>query len=118
MDKRIFPHWSAADAGCWCSYLEAMDKNPISTVLAWSDQPGQYAEAVGWQIVGVELQGVVYVTRLHQWAIERSAERGASWSPVNNCTGDGPLRAINYDERRSLPRCEWPQWFCWVCNKP
>lgn len=83
VDKNIHEHWAAADAGCWCAYLQAMDKRKVTLAKVLDESLGQYGEEKGEKIFGVSLKDIVYVTRIHEWTITQSE---APWSPVNNCT--------------------------------
>lgn len=89
VDNNIHEHWAAADAGCWCAYLQAMDKRPVSLEKVLNESPGLYGEEKGEQIFGVSLGEIIYVTRIHEWTITQGGgvqSSEAPWSPVNNCT--------------------------------
>ncbi len=36
----------------------------------YNDKPGRYDAPIGIQILGISLDGITYVTRLHEWIIE------------------------------------------------
>ena len=42
--------------------------------MVWSDEPGRYGEPKGWRVLGVELNGVVTITRIHEWTIEKKSD--------------------------------------------
>jgi hypothetical protein len=85
--------------------------HPVNIAKEWSNDDNQYGDPIGWTVIGVESNGVIVSTRLHEWKIElaikqeavsaedrsagaprptgrthRRAERKAPWSTVNNCT--------------------------------
>ena len=92
--EHIDKHRAAADCGDWFAYIEQMKKRPVTLLKMWSDKPGRYVEPVGNQIIGVEMEGFEYITRLHNWEIKHGAKKvdllsgvfSPSWSSVNNCT--------------------------------
>ena len=69
-DSKIEPYRKAADESDWCGFLELMAGNPVKTEQIYNDKPGRYDEPIGNQILGVSLDGITYVTRLHEWTIE------------------------------------------------
>lgn len=104
---------AAADQGDWQAYEKLMGgpmaprkEHPLKLARVWSDQLGQYGEALGWQIKGVEHENLFIPTRFHQWRIERrpldtlplgripdanlensaKPEPCSPWTCVNNCT--------------------------------
>ena len=44
--------------------------NPVKVEQVHNDNPERYDEPIGNQILGVSLDGITYVTRLHEWTIE------------------------------------------------
>ncbi len=66
----IDKHRAAADCGDWFAYLEQMKKNPVTLMKIWNGKQGRYVEPVGEQIIGVEMNGFEYITRVHQWEIK------------------------------------------------
>lgn len=67
---------SAADKGDWATFMKVMggpnvsrSDQPIQLHKIWPDKPGYYGEPLGFQTRGVEKDGVVLPTRLHQWTI-------------------------------------------------
>ncbi len=94
--------WGAADLGLWATFCEVMGgpdaprkAHPIRLLCRErvDTETGEvvvnrYGESVR-RVVGVEAAGVVVVTRERRWVIERRADAGRPWSPVNNCTGAG-----------------------------
>ncbi|MDP2265599.1 MAG: replication endonuclease, partial [Thiobacillus sp.] len=109
---------AVADQGDWQAYVKLMGGpmaprkvHPLKLARVWSDQLGQYGEALGWQIKGVEHENLFIPTRFHQWRIERrpldtlplerilstdfensaKPEPCSPWTCVNNCTQPMPM---------------------------
>jgi hypothetical protein len=47
-----------------------METAPVKIERIYCDKLNRYGEPIGDLILGVSLQGVTYVTRLHEWTIE------------------------------------------------
>jgi hypothetical protein len=69
-DETIEPVRKAADESDWCQFLELMETAPVKIERIYSEKLNRYDEPIGDLILGVSLQGVTYVTRLHEWTIE------------------------------------------------
>jgi hypothetical protein len=69
-DETIEPVRKAADDSDWCQFLELMETAPVKIERIYSEKLNRYDEPAGDLILGVSLQGVTYVTRLHEWTIE------------------------------------------------
>jgi hypothetical protein len=78
--------------------------HPVNIAKEWSDIHNQYGDPIGWAVIGVEADGIIVSTRLHEWKIELAcsvdeqtrdvraprvrpaAAQRPPWSTVNNCT--------------------------------
>ncbi len=115
---------AAADAGDWAGYVTAMDGlkarklQPIKLSKAGEMsadtgevvgelKPNKYGEDVAGRVTGVTIGNVIFVTRCHEWKIEKITREVESdnvkkfvvkgfdlgfgfdlpWTCVNNCTG-------------------------------
>jgi len=67
---------------------------PASLMKSWSDQPGQYGEALGWRAIGVNVNGAEVVTREHSWTINYNAAPAAP-PPLVSLTGASSARLPN-----------------------
>ena len=73
VEPTIEPFRLAADQADWVGYMRLMESiGPVQLVKAWSDAPGRYEEAKGWQIIGVILDDTTVSTRPHSWTIKRA----------------------------------------------
>jgi hypothetical protein len=110
-ENAITDPWIAAQIGQWSWFVKAMGGHdcgrgchPVNIAKEWSDIHNQYGDPIGWTVIGVEADGIIVSTRLHEWRIELACatdeqQRGESaeharlaaaqrppWSTVNNCT--------------------------------
>ena len=69
-DETIEPVRKAADESDWCHFLELMETAPVKIERIYSEKLNRYDEPVGDLILGVSLQGITHVTRLHEWTVE------------------------------------------------
>jgi hypothetical protein len=74
----ITPVWLAADKGDWCEFIEALGgvhikrkDLPVSIVKEFIDTEGEYWEPIGYVIKGLACQGKIYLSRHHQWKIQK-----------------------------------------------
>jgi hypothetical protein len=74
----ITPVWLAADKGDWCEFIEALGgvhvkrKNlPVSIVKEFIETEGEYWEPIGYVIKGLACKGEIYLSRHHQWKIQK-----------------------------------------------
>lgn len=69
-DEVINAYREAADKSDWCGYMTLMETREVKLAKSYNDQLGRYEEPLGFQIFGIELNNISYVTRLHEWTIE------------------------------------------------
>lgn len=69
--------FKAADSGDWQNFVKLMGGPnmrrkdcPVKVLKKWSDKPNRYQEPSGYQIIGLDFNRVVIVTRTMQWKIE------------------------------------------------
>jgi hypothetical protein len=75
---KITPVWLAADKGDWCEFIEALGgvhvkrkDLPVSIVKEFIETEGEYWEPIGYVIKGLTCQGEIYLSRHHQWKIQK-----------------------------------------------
>lgn len=73
--------WQAADSGNWEKFIKLMGgpsasrkECPLKIAKLWNDEPNKYLEPKGYNIIGVEYQSVIVLTRTHQWTVKRQPD--------------------------------------------
>jgi hypothetical protein len=76
----ITPVWLAADKGDWCEFIEALGgvhvkrkDLPVTIVKEFIETEGEYWEPIGYVIKGLACQGEIYLSRHHQWKIQKKS---------------------------------------------
>lgn len=71
--------WLAADKGDWCEFIEALGgvnvkrkDLPVTIVKEFIEKEGEYWEPIGYVIKGLACQGEFYLSRHHQWKIQKN----------------------------------------------
>lgn len=73
--------WLAADKGDWCGFIEALGgvhvkrkDLPVSIVKEFIETEGEYWEPIGYVIKGLSCKGEIYLSRHHQWKIQKKSD--------------------------------------------
>ena len=111
----------AAEIPDWCAFVVAMGGTGVATAArpvrlhrVTTGTVGMYGDPVGPEVVGLESDGWVTVTRIREWFIDWSPQferpKAVSgpllpWSTVNNCTPQGSAAGIEpiAKESRCVP---------------
>jgi hypothetical protein len=83
--------WLAADRGDWCGFIEALGgvhvkrkDLPVSIVKEFIEEEGEYWEPIGYVIKGLACQGEVYLSRHHQWKIQKKGCSNENSNTLSN----------------------------------
>jgi hypothetical protein len=73
--------WLAADKGDWCEFIEALGgvhvkrkDLPVTIVKEFIEKEGEYWEPIGYVIKGLSCKGEFYLSRHHQWKIQKKCK--------------------------------------------
>ena len=83
--------WLAADKGDWCEFIEALGgvhvkrkDLPVTIVKEFIEKEGEYWEPIGYVIKGLACQGEFYLSRHHQWKIQKKGNTSESQNTSSN----------------------------------
>lgn len=84
----------AADAGDWCAEVEAQGgmrarQGIVGLYKERSTDESIYGDPPAMKVCGVQVRGLVVVTREHVWFFVWAGFKAAPWTCVNNCTVHG-----------------------------
>ncbi len=88
---KITSVWLAADKGDWCEFIEALGgvhvkrkDLPVTIVKEFIEKEGEYWEPIGYVIKGLACQGEFYLSRHHQWKIQKKSNTDENQSISSN----------------------------------
>lgn len=91
--------WLAADKGDWCGFIEALGgvhvkrkDLPVSIVKEFIEEEGEYWEPIGYVIKGLACQGEIYLSRHHQWKIQKKG-----------CSNENSNTSSNLGQKKRQP---------------
>ena len=83
--------WLAADKDDWCEFIEVLGgvhvkrkDLPVTIVKEFVETEGEYWEPIGYVIKGLACQGEVYLSRHHQWKIQKKGSSSEKPSTSHN----------------------------------
>lgn len=83
--------WLAADKGDWCEFIEALGgvhvkrkDLPVTIVKEFIEKEGEYWEPIGYVIKGLACQGEFYLSRHHQWKIQKKGNSNENQDTSSN----------------------------------
>ncbi len=88
---KITSVWLAADKGDWCEFIEALGgvhvkrkDLPVTIVKEFIEKEGEYWEPIGYVIKGLACQGEIYLSRHHQWKIQKKGSSNENQDTSSN----------------------------------
>lgn len=79
---KITSVWLAADKGDWSEFIEALGgvhvkrkDLPVTIVKEFIEKEGEYWEPIGYVIKGLACEGEFYLSRHHQWKIQKKSNK-------------------------------------------